>query len=336
MNLEVWILAALVFLFVVIVSFVALRRVWEPRESPEERAQRPAAAVFPPASSSEYLFEGLTRPLAGLLPSSEKARTTIQQELRAAGYYGHGALTDYLALRNLLVTASLLIAGALCLIFDPADTPAIAVGGLVAAILGFSVPRLLIQFRGRNRAQQIQRALPTGVDLLALALTAGLNLYAAFQRVAIELRFSYPVLAEEFDYVRRQAELRSLEFALEQLADRVRLPEMRNLAIILAQSERLGSDATAVLLEASNNLRITMRQRAETQANRTSLWLLFPTVACFLVAAALIIIGPIFLDFRRQMDLSRLEGQKNLNLIRSIKPPAAVATPAAPPNTEPQ
>ena len=47
------------------------------------------------------------------------------------------------------------------------------------------------------------------------ALTAGLNLYAALQRVARELHFSYPVLAEEFDYTRRQAELRSMEHALD-------------------------------------------------------------------------------------------------------------------------
>ena len=46
---------------------------------------------------------------------------------------------------------------------------------------------------------------------------------AALGRVAVELRNSYPVLAEEFDITRRQAELRSLEHALDQLADRVRL-----------------------------------------------------------------------------------------------------------------
>ena len=49
---------------------------------------------------------------------------------------------------------------------------------------------------------------------------------------------------------------------LEQLADRVRLTGVRNLATILAQSERVGTDATAVLLETSSTLRTTMRQRA--------------------------------------------------------------------------
>src|SRR5207244_4306325 len=157
--------------------------------------------------------------------------------------------------------------------------------------------RLYIQMRGRRRAAQIERGLPTAVDLLVLALTAGLNLYTALQRVAAELRSSFPALAEELDITRRQAALRSLDHSLNQLADRVRLPEVRNLAIIMGQSERMGSDTTPVLLETSNTLRTSLRQRAETQANRTSLWMLFPTVACFLVAAGLVLVGPIFLEF---------------------------------------
>ena len=72
-----------------------------------------------------------------------------------------------------------------------------------------------------------QRGLPTAVDLLTLALTAGLNLYAALQRVAAELRFSSPVLAEEFDITRRQAELRRLESDLEKTEAKLANPDFR-------------------------------------------------------------------------------------------------------------
>jgi tight adherence protein C len=304
MTLEMWMLSALLFLPVAAISFVALRRAWEPQERALERIKRPGPEVLP-ESSSELTFGPLSYPLAAVIPTTAAGRDAIQLDLKAAGYYAPGSLTDYLALRNFLVLLAVLFAGGLALVLDAADIPFIALGGLVAAALGFSLPRVLIQMRGRNRAQEIQRGLPTAIDLLTLALTAGLNLLAALKRVAVELRHSYPVLAEEFDITARQAELRSLEHALEQLADRVRVPEMRNLAIILAQSERLGSDATTVLLETSDNLRTNMRQRAETQANRTSLWMLFPTVGCFLVAAALLIIGPVFLEFRHQLEINR-------------------------------
>src|SRR5207237_8173514 len=118
----------------------------------------------------------------------------------------------------------LLIAGGLTLVLEAQAIPVMAIGGIVAAILGFSLPRIIIQVQGRNRAQEILRGLPVAVDLLTLALTAGMNLYAALERAARELRYSHPVIAEEFDITRRQAELRSLDHALDHFADRVRAP----------------------------------------------------------------------------------------------------------------
>ena len=236
-----------------------------------------------------------------MIPITKTGRLNLFQELRTAGYYRNTALTDFLALRNLLVLTVLCITGLLILTIDDADIPVIALGGSVMALIAYSLPRLIIQALGSNRARQIERGLPTAVDLLTLALTAGMNLFAAIGRVAGELRFSQPVLAEEFEITYRQAELRSLEHALGQLADRVRIPEVRNLAIILAQSERLGSDATAILLETSNSLRTSLRQRAETQANRVSFWLLFPTIGCFLLGAGILIIGPVMLDLNSKM-----------------------------------
>ena len=332
MTLEIWILAALLFIPVAGISFVALRRAWEPQERVNELLSRPAPELVHD-SSHDMLFEGITYPLASMLPTTQAGRATLNQELRSAGYYSDSALTDYLALRNLLVVLPLVIAGILALIFDPEDTPVIALTGAVVAVLGFSLPRLYIQARARTRAREIERGLPTAVDLLVLALTAGLNLYAALERVAGELRTTFPALAEEFDITRRQAELRSLEFALEQLAERVRLPEVRNLAIILAQSERMGSDATAMLLETSNSLRTTLRQRAEAQANRTSFWLPMPTIACFLVAAALILVGPVFLEFQRQIAENQnllQQGQQDLNRLNRLPTKSLPSAPAAP------
>ena len=40
-----------------------------------------------------------------------------------------------------------------------------------------------------------------------------------------------------------------------------------------------------------------MRQRAEAQANRLGFLMLFPTIFCLLVAAAIILIGPAYFEF---------------------------------------
>ena len=47
----------------------------------------------------------------------------------------------------------------------------------------------------------------------------------------------------------------------------------------------------------ADNFRLTSRQRAEAQANRTSFWMLFPSVFCFWVAAAIMLVGPAYLQF---------------------------------------
>ena len=54
--------------------------------------------------------------------------------------------------------------------------------------------------------------------------------------------------------------------ALEQLADRVRVPEVHNMVLILTQSNRLGVDMSSALLEFASNFRTTIRQRADTRA----------------------------------------------------------------------
>src|SRR4051812_38551577 len=98
-TLQMVLLAAILFVPVAGISFIALRRAWEPQERALERLSRPGREVMP-ASSPEMLFGPLTPLLANLLPSTATGRATLFQELRAAGYYHTSALTDYLALRN--------------------------------------------------------------------------------------------------------------------------------------------------------------------------------------------------------------------------------------------
>src|SRR5207253_797205 len=109
---------------------------------------------------------------------------------------------------------------------------------------------------------------------------------------------SNKVLAEELGIVRQQAELRTLQSALQQFAERVQVPEVRNLTMILIQSERLGTDAGTTLLEYANNLRTNARQRADAKANKTMFWMLFPTLLCLWIPAGIVLIGPAVLEFQ--------------------------------------
>src|SRR5262249_57782644 len=139
---------------------------------------------------------------------------------------------------------------------------------VLVTLLAYSVPRVYLGMLGRQRSRDFERGLPMAVDLLNLCLSVGQNVHAAFHRVGYELRSVHPVLASEMAITYQQAELSSLELALTQMAARVQVPEVRNLALILAQSERLGTDAVTTLEEFATSFRTTLRQRAEAHANR--------------------------------------------------------------------
>ena len=70
----------------------------------------------------------------------------------------------------------------------------------------------------------------------------------ALERVVKELHTEYPILAYKLEIVRRQANLKTLDFALNQFASRTGLPNARNLAVILGQSESLGAGLIHILL----------------------------------------------------------------------------------------
>ena len=216
------------------------------RQQPSDsvwKAVCPANQPTDIGSSPELLLGDLTPALAGQTPMTEKDRTDLQRELIDAGYYRPTAVMEYAALRAVLVIVPLLAAA--------------VVGRLRRAAADSrrrhrrhcGRPCWATAFRASSsiiwpavRTRQVERGLPVALDLMTLGLSAGLTILASLRRVALELKKAYPVLAYELEIVEQQAELRSLEHALQQLSDRVRIPEIRNLALILVQSERLGTD----------------------------------------------------------------------------------------------
>jgi tight adherence protein C len=267
--------------------------------------------------------------LAGLMPLPEATRADLERDLRQAGYYRPTALAEYLALRALLVVAPLFTAAILALLVAEESIDEVLTLGGVASVLGYSLPRVYLFVRGRTRARQMERGLPLAIDLLTLCLTAGQNLLASLRQVSLELRFSQPVLAQELAIASRQAELHSLGQAMKQWSDRVNVPDVTNVALLIIQSERLGTDAANTLGELANNFRTTRRQRAESQANRASFWMLFPSVFCFWVASAIILTGPAYVDFLQlRQNSSDLFDKTKENINR------ANARPNVQPNTE--
>jgi tight adherence protein C len=294
--MQEWIWLGVVFVVVAGLCFAVLQWDSRRRRRLEERLEQ-AAGQPEPGSGTDLVLGPLTPDLASQVPMRESTRTDLAQELRAAGFYRPTAVMEYAAIRWVLVVVPLVITGVLVVLLSREQLPWVLLGGFAAAVLGFSLPRLYVNYRAKVRGRQIERGLPVTVDLLVLALSGGQHIMPALRRVGREIRPAYPVLADELQIVQQQAELRSLNHALLQWADRVRVPEVRNLAVILSHAEQMGTDIATALLEFANNFRLSLRQRAETQANRATFWMVFPTLFCLWIPAAMILMAPIYAEF---------------------------------------
>jgi tight adherence protein C len=307
-----WLSMAWVFLAGAGVSFVLLN-LFRRRSNPI--ADRLKAEPDEDADPTPILG-GWTADLAKQLPPSEEGALDIGQALRAAGFYRQTALQEYTALRWLLIILPVIGTAIAALLTEPPLLYWILGSGAALAFLGFSLPRVYLSLRTRWRNGQMERGLPIAIDLMTLGLSGGQTLQAALQLASHELKATHPVLAEELEITDRQAELHTLEHALQQWADRVRLPEVRTLALLLMQSERLGTDTATTLLEYASHLRVTLRQRAETKANQASFWMLIPSVFCLWIAAVIILVGPAYLEFwRYRQEAAELlkKGQKQVD-----------------------
>jgi tight adherence protein C len=255
----------------------------------------PAEADDDPTTA--LILGDMTETLAKGLPGETRDREEILPELLRAGYYSESALAQYRAIRAVLILSPLFAAGAIALLVTPTQMPYVGLGGLLLAVVGYSIPRVYVTLKAQSRSREIERGLPVFADMLSLALLAGQGLLTAISRVAGQLRLPFPRMAEELELVRKQAELLNLAAAFDRWAVRSQLTEVRNLAVILNQSARLGNDISTALMEYATSLRTGVRHRVEAQAQRATFWMLFPTILCLWIPAAVLLIAPVYLEF---------------------------------------
>lgn len=167
----------------------------------------------------------------------------------------------------------------------------IAAGAL--GLIGYKLPGLLVTARIRSRRDEVAAALPDAVDLLAVCTAAGLNVPLALVRVA---EGTPGVLGEELRRTVREIDLGvPRQRALGDLAARNEAEDLAALVAALVSAERFGTRLVASLESFAGELRLTRRRRAEEQARRAPVKILFPLVFLILPAFILLTVVPLLL-----------------------------------------
>jgi len=174
--------------------------------------------------------------------------------------------------------------------------------GAIGMLIGFFLPKLVVSMLASKRQQAVERGLPEAIELLIIAVEAGLALDDAIDRIVTELRTSRPVVAEELALTSADLKiLPSREQALANFAERADLPSVRSVVNTLSQTMRYGTPLAQALRVVADELRSDALFRLEERANKMPVLLTIPMVAFILPSLFLIIGGPAVLKLVRTL-----------------------------------
>ena len=160
-------------------------------------------------------------------------------------------------------------------------------------LVGLLLPRYGLLLKAARRQKEISRSLPDALDLLVVCVEAGLGLNAAMVRVGQEFKLRGPALADELLLVNQEMRTGvARQEALRHLADRNGVEDLKSLAAMMIQTDKLGTNLADSLRVQSDAMRSRRRQRAEEAAAKTSIKLLFPLVLFILPTLFIVILGP--------------------------------------------
>lgn len=158
------------------------------------------------------------------------------------------------------------------------------------AAVGLFLPSMWLRQRVGQRQGLIIKKLPDSFDLITTCVEAGLGLDASLARVAEKVEGPF---ADELRRTLREIALGKMRRdALRELGDRTGVPDLITFVNAIIQAELMGSSVGAVLRVQSAQMRVRRRQRAEEQAYKAPVKMIFPLVLCIFPTLFIVILGP--------------------------------------------
>lgn len=228
------------------------------------------------------------------LPDDEEI-SKIRAKLSRAGFYGTASVKTYYAIRVLFLIIPQLVFLLGCLFFFPQlEQKYVIVVSVALVLIGLFVPPYVVRYREGNRRQQVKNGFPDMMDLTVACIEAGLGVNAAFLRVANEIGSRYPALKINLDLLNLELRAgRDRHVGMFNFANRVNLDEARALAVMMRQSEEMGSSLGKSLRVFADEMRNKRTMRAEEKAMSLPakmtvplILFIFPTILVMLLMPA--------------------------------------------------
>jgi tight adherence protein C len=239
--------------------------------------------------SERFLRPSIER-LGSLLSRStpQKARQDMMNRLDLAGRPGNLTPEDFAAVR--IVAAAVMAAVGLLIGLLLASPVYLAVSIVIGAILGYYLPVLWLKQKVDARRAEIQKGLPDAMDLLVIAVDAGLGFDAALARVTDKYKNA---LSDEFAKVLREVSLgRPRLEAMDEMGRSSGVEDLHNFIQAIIQSEQFGTGIGKILRIQADEMRRKRRQRAQEKAAQATLKMMLPMVGCIFPTLWIVLLGP--------------------------------------------
>lgn len=304
-------LAALIVLFALVVGIVLVALAVARRRAAVRGELRsiagPRGGVSGPANLRDRRDDQWSRLVdrierAGLNLTDTKS-DQLRDKMIAAGFDAPSAPRVYTLIRLLLVVALPTCFVALNLLSGrELSYIKLYIFGSIAALAGLYVPALFVRAKADRRREDLVNGFPDSLDLMLVCVEAGLGLEAALDRVGREMTISHPLVSQMLTTATLQLRAgASREIALRKMADAVRVDEISSFAMLLIQSDKLGTSIATTLRIYASEMRERRRMRAEEKAHRIPVLISVPLVTCMLPVMIGVLMLPAAVRVVRQL-----------------------------------
>ena len=216
---------------------------------------------------------------------TEEQRAALDRQISLAGDFLGLTAEEYLALYLVSGVAGCGVGAAAGYYLDMVSLLAIA--GLA---VGSIAPYMVVSGEAQERIKGISRGLPYVIDLMALAMGAGLDFPGAVRQVVDKSSNPLDPLVEELTLILQTLNLgRTRKDALLAFADRAPAASVSEFVNALVQAEERGNPVADVLLIQASTSRTRRSVRAEELAAKAGVKMTGPLMLIFLAVLALII-----------------------------------------------
>jgi tight adherence protein C len=169
---------------------------------------------------------------------------------------------------------------------------------IIVGLMGLALPYMQISGAAQDRLKDISRGLPYAIDLMALAMGAGLDFPGAVRQVVQKSSNPDDPMVEEFTLIMQSLNLgRMRKDTLAEFARRAPVDVVKEFVGSLIQAEERGNPVADVLQIQATGSRTRRSVRAEELAAKAGVAMVGPLMLVF-AAIMMLILGPMYLQLK--------------------------------------